>query len=82
MSKCTNCDEEKITLKFGDAMYSEFREKKYGIETGCSDTSELDIYNKEVFDLLKLIDAQYTETEVVDYGPQYLLTQSGNRFIV
>jgi hypothetical protein len=31
---------------------------------------------------MKLIDAEYTETEVVDYGPQYLLTQAGNRFIV
>jgi hypothetical protein len=82
MAKCTNCDEAKISLNFGEAIYSKFREQRYGIETGCSDTSELDIYNKEVFDLMKLIDAEYTATEVVDYGPQYLLTQSGNRFIV
>ena len=82
MAKCTNCDEAKVSLKFGEAIYSEFREKKYGIETCCNDTSEIDIYNKEVFDLMKLIDAKYTATAVIDYGPQYLLTQAGNRFVV
>ena len=46
-ANCTNCDHSKVTIKYGEVMYSIFKELKYCIETCCPENRDVDIYDYE-----------------------------------
>jgi hypothetical protein len=59
-ANCTNCDHSKVTIKYGEVVYSIFKELKYGIETCCPENRDVDIYNYELFDLMSKFDEDLT----------------------
>lgn len=59
-ANCTDCDNSKVTIKFGEVMFSIFKELKYGIETCCHENRDVDIYNYELFQLMDKFDEDKT----------------------
>jgi hypothetical protein len=59
-SNCTNCDYSKVNIRFAEAIFSIYKEMKFGIETCCHENRDIDILNFELLELMDKFDEELT----------------------